>query len=173
MPRQDQNSFRQFGLDRFGRNDVMRINQIRQPIRTENDHYQVTECNEFRMTHGEGTPIRQVELEGPKTVGGQPSQFVNVHTIKSSARRLCSSTGFPISSSGTSLFSLGIQALIRSRIPPKREPRTTRLDDQAVVGAAHWVVFPSKLASVHVSISALGYGPRRTTAICLCREKPP
>ena len=60
----------------------MRVNQIRQPIRTENHNYQITERNEFRMAHGERTSIREVELEGPKTVGGQLSQFIDVHPIK-------------------------------------------------------------------------------------------
>src|SRR5439155_14162891 len=77
----------------------MRINQIRQPICTKNHNYQITQCNEFRMSHGEGTSIGKIELEGPKTVCRELSQFVNIHTIKAWAKRLYSSTGFQICNS--------------------------------------------------------------------------
>ena len=73
-----------------------RINQVGQPIRAENDNYQVTERNEFRMSHGEGTSVREIELEGAKTVSRQLSQFINIHLLKLWAKRHCPSTGFQI-----------------------------------------------------------------------------
>src|SRR2546427_13247709 len=89
----------------------MRINQIRQTIRTENHNDQITECDEFRMTHGERTSIRQVEIKWPKTVGGQLSQFVNVHTIKSSGKHIASSTEFHILIGHSHLVRLAFPAI--------------------------------------------------------------
>ena len=66
----------------------MRINQIRQPICTEDHDYQIAKGNEFRMTHGEGTAIGQVELERPETIGRKFSQLINIHTVKFSANRV-------------------------------------------------------------------------------------